>query len=491
MRGTTKYILIYLGAVCVLVLMAMGLAQAQENNSVITVEAVEGEAISDEKTIVDEVAQDEQPTIELNQAELDQMLAPIALYPDTLLSQILVASTYPLEIIQAARWRDLNSELDEDDALEAVENKDWDPSVKALVPFTELLNKLSEDLDWLQQLGDAFLTNEEQVLASVQSLRLKARDAGSLTDSEYIEVVEEEDNIIIQPVEREVIYVPYYDTRTVYGSWWWNDYQPVYWHRPAHYYWHAGIYWSPRFYVRPSYFLGGFHWHRRHLVVNHHYYNRYGRYDDGHRRVRVTEYQRWNHDPVHRRGARYNNQGVKSIYHHNKMRPVKVVSNTERYAKNKVRQVNAYGREVSSVSTTKQQAISAARTENKLKHKKTGFDNKANIKRAEKNRQRHQSGQQTVKHYAQNKSRPVDKSARQLTNNSRQKTVNKQSHKQSRDSYNKPRERYNGQRNTRKMQPQNRSKSVNRSTQKSYSKSRSSNGEQRSSKSNSSLNKKR
>ncbi len=416
MRKSTKYILIYFSALILLVTMAIGLAQAQETQDIVSVEAVEGLDDTQDEALIAQKG-DNQDAIELNQAELDQMLAPIALYPDTLLSQILVAATYPLEVVQAARWREKNEDMSEEDALAAVENKEWDPSVKALAPFSDLLTKLSDDLEWLQQLGDAFLANEEQVLASVQALRQKAYDHGSLSNSEYIEVVEEDDNIIIEPVEKEIVYVPYYDTRTVYGNWWWTGYEPVYWHRPAHYYWHAGFYWSPRFYVRPSYFIGGFHWHRRHLVYNHHYYNRHGRYDDGIRRVRVTEYQRWNHNPVHRRGVRYNSRGDKSLYHHNKMRPVKVVSSSERVSKNKVRQVNAYGREVTTKHINKQQAINANRTQQKLKDRKVATYNKAAPKRTQQVVQQQQARQQKVKNYSHsNKARPVNTQKRQVSN---------------------------------------------------------------------------
>lgn len=457
MRESTKYILIYFSALFLLVIMAIGLAQAQETQDIVSVEAVEGLSDSEETSTLSS-APAEGDVIELNQAELDQMLAPIALYPDSLLSQILVASTYPLEVIQASRWREQNEDMTEEEALQAVENKEWDPSVKALAPFKDLLTKLSDDLDWLQQLGDAFLANEEQVLASVQTLRQKAYEHGSLSNNEYIEVVEEDDNIIIEPVEKEIVYVPYYDTRTVYGSWWWHDYEPVYWRRPAHYYWHAGFYWSPRFYVRPSYFIGGFHWHRRHLVYNHHYYNRHGRYDDGVRRVRVTEYQRWNHNPVHRRGVRYHSRGTKSLYHHNKMRPVKVVRNTERTSKNKVRQVNAYGRDVSTKRINKQQAINATRTEQKLKNRKVASYNKPNSKRTQQVVQQHQARQQKVKNYSHNKARPENKPNRQVSNYS--KPV-KREQRQSRSVSTSPK-RYSSQ-------PSNRSKSVNRQPQRQSS----------------------
>ena len=307
MRAFTKYAILYVCIIGILVGMLTNLATAQD--------------ITDEPSddLLDMVEEQPEPAIEveaveIDQAELDRVLAPVALYPDTLLSHIFVASTYPLELVQAARWRNANSDLTEQEALEAAEEKGWDPSVQALVPFTDLLNTLSEDLDWLQQLGDAFLLNEDQVLDSVQNLRRKAYEHGNLEDNEYIEVVEEDEDIVIETVHKEIVYVPYYDTRVVYGPWWWHSHPPLYWHRPAHYYWHAGFYWSPRIYIRPSFYFGGFHWNRRHLVVSHHYYRNPHRYHhlDHTRRVRVKEYQRWAHNPTHRRGVRYHqNTAVK------------------------------------------------------------------------------------------------------------------------------------------------------------------------------------
>ena len=250
--------------------------------------------------------------VQLDQAELDQILAPIALYPDALLSQILVASTYPIEIVQADRWREENSRLSEDKVIAAVADKNWDPSVKALAPYGDLLARLSDDLDWLQRLGDAFLSNEDQVLASVQGLRQIAQENGSIADSEYFEVVEEDNNIIIESTQREIVYVPYYDTRVVYGDWHWYGYQPVYWDRPLGYtHLHGGFYWNSGFYVRPSLFFGGFLWGSRHLVIDNYYYDRPYRYNQYYPSVR-TSYTRWSHDPIHRRGVRYPQKVVKS-----------------------------------------------------------------------------------------------------------------------------------------------------------------------------------
>src|SRR5262245_2165279 len=113
----------------------------------------------------------------LTQEQLDQLLAPIALYPDSLLSQILMASTYPLEVVEAARWSKANPNTTGDAAVKAVTQQTWDPSVKSLVAFPSVLTTMNDKLDWTQQLGDAFLADQAKVMQTVQSLRKKAHDA--------------------------------------------------------------------------------------------------------------------------------------------------------------------------------------------------------------------------------------------------------------------------------------------------------------------------
>ena len=121
--------------------------------------------------------------------ELDQMLAPIALYPDSLLSQILMAATYPLEVVQAARWSRANSQLKGQDAVRAVEPMDWDPSVKSLVAFPQILHRMDEQLDWTQRLGEAFLEQEPHVMDAIQGLRQRAERAGNLRSNEQMRVI--------------------------------------------------------------------------------------------------------------------------------------------------------------------------------------------------------------------------------------------------------------------------------------------------------------
>ncbi|MEN1728839.1 MAG: DUF3300 domain-containing protein, partial [Pseudomonadota bacterium] len=142
------------------------------------------------------------------EAELDSILAPIALYPDSVLSHVLIASTYPLEVIQAARWSRDNPDLDGELAVASVEDFDWDPSVKALTAFPELLERMDEDIEWTQQIGDAFLAQEASVIASIQNLRDRAYAQGHLRTNDHVRVVREERIIYIEPKRTRTVYVP-------------------------------------------------------------------------------------------------------------------------------------------------------------------------------------------------------------------------------------------------------------------------------------------
>ena len=176
--------------------------------------------------VISQGTQGAEETKTFKQEELDQMLAPIALYPDDLLTQILMASTYPLEIVQAARFAKQNKNLKGDALTEALEKQDWDPSVKSLVNFPDVLDQMNEKLEWTQKLGDAFLAQEKQVMDTIQKLRKKAQEAGNLKDNAQQKVVVEQETIVIQSAQPEVIYVPSYNPAVVYGAWWWPAFPP-------------------------------------------------------------------------------------------------------------------------------------------------------------------------------------------------------------------------------------------------------------------------
>lgn len=248
-----------------------------------------------------------------SEAQLDSLLAPIALYPDTVLSHVLIASTYPLEVVEADRWARNNPHLTGDNAVNSVDNKDWDPSVKALVAFPEVLKRMSEDLDWTQQLGDAFLADEARVMDSVQKLRNRAYASGSLDKVEHVRVVREEKTIVIEPSVERVVYVPAYDTRVVYGNWWWADYPPVYWHYPSSYVFVSGFYWGPRVYMGPRFYSRGCHWNQRRVVVVDHYHGH--RFYNNRSVVHYSGAKHWHHNPVHRRGVAYYDNHTRERFH--------------------------------------------------------------------------------------------------------------------------------------------------------------------------------
>ncbi|MBU2980062.1 DUF3300 domain-containing protein, partial [Alteromonas sp. C1M14] len=246
-------------------------------------------------------------------AELDSLLAPVALYPDTILTHILIASTYPLDIVAADRWRQKNSELSDDEIDSKTASVSWDPSVKALLPLTDVLHTLASDLDWLQALGDNVLISQSRVLARVQVLRQHALEAGTLSNNEYLNVEQEDDVIIIAPTRKEYVYVPFYDTRVVFGLWW-HSIAPVYWHQPAHFRLAGNFYWSPQIRVSTSFYFGGIGWHNRQVIVSHKPVKRYY-YGNEVKRVYSRDYQPWKHNTAHRQ-VRYSPRVIRSAPAH-------------------------------------------------------------------------------------------------------------------------------------------------------------------------------
>ncbi|EHL98885.1 hypothetical protein HMPREF9946_03408, partial [Acetobacteraceae bacterium AT-5844] len=187
----------------------------------------------------------------LTQAQLEQLLAPVALYPDDLLMQLLMASTYPLEIVQAKRWlgQGQNAQLRGDALARALNDQPWDPSVKSLVPFPDVLTMLNDQLDWTQQVGDAVLAQQQDVLNAVQVLRGRAQAHGSLQSGpqQTVNVTQNVNAaptpgaavspppqvITIAPTNPEQVYVPAYNPSVVYGSWPYAEYPPAYYPPPA------------------------------------------------------------------------------------------------------------------------------------------------------------------------------------------------------------------------------------------------------------------
>jgi Protein of unknown function (DUF3300) len=253
----------------------------------------------------------------LKPEELDQVLATIALYPDPLISQILMASTYPLEIVQADRWAKQNASLKGDALGKALEAQDWDPSVKSLVNFPQVLTMMSEKLDWTQKLGDAFLEDEKRVLDTIQSLRAKAQASGNLKTTKEQTVIVEEKIIKIEPANPQVIYVPSYNPTVVYGAWPYPAYPPYAYYPPGYLAGSAfsfaagvglGMAWG--------YAWGNTNWGGGDVNIDN------SRNANINRNIDRSKYQggrgeggrgdggRWQHNPEHRKGVSYRDQGT-------------------------------------------------------------------------------------------------------------------------------------------------------------------------------------
>ncbi len=252
------------------------------------------------------------------QEELDQMLAPVALYPDDLLTQILMASTYPLEVVQAERWVKQNKALKGDALKEGIEKQTWDDSVKALALFPDVLTMMGEKLDWTQKLGDAFLVQQKEVMATIQKLRRKAAEAGNLASSKEQEVKKEGDIIIVQAANPQVVYVPTYNPTVVYGTWWYPAYPPypVYVYPPgaALFTFTAGVM------IGAAWHGYGHHadWHGGSInidnSVNIDRGDRPSTKPSGDRNRGRNKAEQWKHNPEHRKGVSYRDQGTRDKY---------------------------------------------------------------------------------------------------------------------------------------------------------------------------------
>ena len=255
---------------------------------------------------------------------LDQLVAPIALYPDPLLMQILMASTYPLEIVQAERWIKERPKLRGEELDKALEAQTWDASVESLTHFPDVLGRMSKNLDWTSELGDVFLAQQADVLDAIQRMRRKANQAGKLESTKQQQVVVEKEVIKIVPADPQIIYVPTYVPQAVYGP---PAYPPPY---PA-------MYAYPPGYVATTSLLsfgagmavgaaisGGCDWGSHEVNV----YNNSGGGGGGgnknNNNVNIdnsktfnqanVNKQKWEHNPEHRRGVSYQNQQVSQRY---------------------------------------------------------------------------------------------------------------------------------------------------------------------------------
>jgi hypothetical protein len=251
--------------------------------------------------------------------QLDQILAPIALYPDALLSQVLMAATYPLEVVEAARWSTSNPGLKGQDAVSAVQAFDWDVSVKSLVAFPEVLGQMNAQLDWTQKLGDAMIGQQQDVADSIQRLRSEAAAAGNLPSGPQDTVTTEGSGDDIQyaiaPTDPDLIYVPVYNPLWVYGRWRYAAYPPFYW-QPLPGFGYAalpasGFLWGIGLAVAVALF-GGWTWRRGHSFMRVDF-NRAAVIDRHFQSSRYAGNQ-WQHDPAHRGGVAYRTPALRQQY---------------------------------------------------------------------------------------------------------------------------------------------------------------------------------
>jgi len=253
----------------------------------------------------------------LKPEQLDALVAPIALYPDTLLSSALMASTYPLEVVQADRWVNENKNLKDDQLKNAVEKQGWDDSVKSLVATPSVLSMMSTKLDWTQKLGDAVLAQQPDVMDAIQRLRSKAQANNKLQSNKQQTVTVKQEGgrqvVAIAQTDPNTVYVPYYDPAVAYGDWPYSDYPPDYFGWPG--YIGAGAI-AAGLAFGTGYLVGrwagwwgnGVNWGNRNLVVNPLNANRINNINIG---------NNWQHNPAHRHGVKYANAQVAQRFGNN------------------------------------------------------------------------------------------------------------------------------------------------------------------------------
>ncbi len=268
----------------------------------------------------------------LTEPQLQALVAPIALYPDSLLSQMLMASTYPLEIAEATSWLQANPNVKGDALQTALGPQKWDNSVKSLVSFPEALNVLGNKLDWAQKIGDAYLAQPKDVMQAIQALRAKARSAGHLNSTSQLTVsTTPESNILIVPASPQVIYVPTYNPTVVYGPWPYPAFPPY----PGWGYGYGyGVGWGPGGYAPGATAAMGLmsfgagmavgaalwsspNWSHGSITINNTNFNNFNRnFNNVNNRAgsNFSHEGNWNYNPDHRGNVPYSNSGLQNKY---------------------------------------------------------------------------------------------------------------------------------------------------------------------------------
>jgi hypothetical protein len=282
--------------------------------------------------VAQDVAQGDAQAATFSPEELEQIVAPIALYPDSLLAQVMMASTYPLEVVEAARWAKANPGLKDKALDDALQSQTWDASVKSLVAFPQVLTMMNDELAWTQKLGDAFLAQQSDVMYAVQALRTKAKAQGNLESGEQQRVIVEQappgeaQVIRIESASPQVIYVPTYNPTVVYGSWPYPSYPPYSYYPPGYTAAASVLSFGVGMAVGAA-LWGGYHWGGGYGHGYGHGYggdvdidvNRYNNYNNNvtrnyDRNNNNFQNGKWQHDGSHRKGVQYRDKGVQNKY---------------------------------------------------------------------------------------------------------------------------------------------------------------------------------
>lgn len=249
---------------------------------------------------------------QLSSPQLQALVSSIALYPDSLLSMMLMASTYPLEVAEAYNWLEANKSLSRTQIQDAMKSQPWDNSIKSLVLFPQALTLMGTKLGWTQELGNAYLAQPKQVMDAVQALRAKAKQAGNLQSNDQVKVSTEQSNIIIVPANPQVIYVPQYNPTVVYGGWPYAAYPPAPVYNPA---WGfvtfgAGLAIGAALWSSP-------HWNSGSVNINNNNYNSFNRNVNSNNNIsnnRLGDNSNWKFNPANRGNVPFNNSALAQRY---------------------------------------------------------------------------------------------------------------------------------------------------------------------------------
>jgi hypothetical protein len=271
----------------------------------------------------------------LTPEQLDTLVAPIALYPDPLLSQVLAASTYPLEVVETQQWLQQNSNLKGEDLINAAKQQNWDPSVQALVAFPDVVALLNRDIQWTTDLGNAFLAQQSEVMDAVQRMRVRAQQNGKLNSTPQQTVTTQtqggQSAVVIEPANPQVVYVPTYNPEYIWGPPVYGYYPPL-WYPPYGFAYGPGVYIGSFFPLWAGFGWGGWGlgwgwgcgWFGGGVYVNTVFFSHYGFHNYYHgayyggARWANTGSAGWQHDPYHRAGVPYTNQRVASTYNNSR-----------------------------------------------------------------------------------------------------------------------------------------------------------------------------